>query len=78
MEPRVAARALYDILNRHPSLVSVGVSQEAGLVCLIVYTSTKPLKAGFTPPSRWEGYPVFVRQLGQVRPVTQRSFSLGL
>lgn len=68
MTPKAAASTLYDSLSRNQWLVSVGVSEEGGRQLLVVYTNRRPSISRTLVPNEWEGYPVALRQLGQIRP----------
>lgn len=68
MTPKAAASTLYDLLSRNQWLVSVGVSEEDGRQLLVVYTNRRSSISRTLVPHEWEGYPVVLRQLGQIRP----------
>lgn len=68
MEARVAATHLYEKLSWHRWFTSVGVAQEGGHPCLIVYVSVPPNRVAKDIPREWEGFPVVPRKLGQVSP----------
>jgi hypothetical protein len=76
-----AAKSLADRLREAPWLTAVGVGQEAGAPCIVVYVKTlQETKLDFLKGG-WEGYPVLVRKMGTPRLVAsfwpQGSGSLG-
>lgn len=59
-------------LNQHLSqfswMVSVGSSTEGGLPVLMVYIKKSSARVRAQIPEHWEGLPVRIRAIGNVRP----------
>ena len=67
-QTKQAARRLNSKFNGQPWFSSVGISEEAGTIILLVYLSKHVSRGQAGIPDLWEGVPVRIQYMGRVRP----------
>jgi hypothetical protein len=64
-----AARALHERWRGAPWLTTIGVARERGRDIIVVYAH-KPDQAARAVVTNWQGFPVVVRKMSGIRPLT--------